>query len=494
MWDTRLSSFDAADRDYLVQLNELIGVLRKRWLSAMLVTLAVMATAVAATLMVEPLYSSSARIFFSVQGGSTISDLNQGSNFAENQMASYAEVATSPLVLEPVIDSLGLSMDPGELASTIAVTIPAGTVIMEIRATHPEASSAAEIANAVAEQLSITVGQLSPDQLGDSEPVRATIVTPATPGAAPVSPNVSRNLVLGVALGVLLGVAVALLREALDTKVRSEADLLAVADISVIGSIHFDDKTEAHPIVMHDDPHGQRAEAYRRLRTNLQFLDLADRPNSVVVTSSVPEEGKSTTAANLAVALADAGARVILVDADLRRPSVADYTGIEGRVGLTTVLIGRAELEDVVQPWKSTRLDILPAGQVPPNPSELLGSRAMSALLKRLTDRYDVVVLDTPPLLPVTDAAVLSAEVGGMLVVVGADRIHKAQLRDSLQSLENVGAHVLGLVINKVSKQDADRYGYSYESYRPHEASREAPRARRRTRRRTAPIVARRAR
>ncbi len=394
-------------------------------------------------------------------------------------MGSYAEVAQQALVLEPAAEALGGAVTPDALAEALAVSIAPDTTILEISATHADPAMARDIANLVAAQVAATVGGLSPDSANGTEAVRATRLNEAVISQAPSSPNVSRNLALGLVLGLLLGAGIALLREVLDTKVRSEADLATITEASVIGTVRFDDKTAAHPIVMHDDPHGQRAEAYRRLRTNLQFLDLADRPSSVVVTSSVPEEGKSTTAANLAVALADAGSRVVLVDADLRRPSVAEYAGIEGRVGLTTVLIGRAEIEDVVQPWKNTTLDILPAGQVPPNPSELLGSRAMANVLKQLTDRYDVVIIDSPPLLPVTDAAVLSNQVGGMLVVVGADRVHKGQLRDSLESLAAVDAHVLGLVMNKVSKQDNDRYGYSYESYRPHEGSGAASKARR---------------
>ena len=188
-----------------------------------------------------------------------------------------------------------------------------------------------------------------------------------------------------------------------------------------------------------------------------------------MISSSIPGEGKSTIAINLAVSLADAGARVILVDADLRRPSIAEYLGIEGGVGLTTVLIGRAEVEDVVQPFGKTSLDLLPAGQIPPNPSELLGSVAMADLLERLSDSYDMVLLDSPPLLPVTDAVVLSNLAGGALVVVGVDRIHRPQLQQSLESLETAGAHVFGIVMNKIARREAAAYGYGsgYAAYAP---------------------------
>jgi capsular exopolysaccharide synthesis family protein len=277
---------------------------------------------------------------------------------------------------------------------------------------------------------------------------------------------VLRNLALGLALGLFVGSALTVLRRHLDSGVRSEADVRSITLRPVLGTSPFDSQTSSHRVVMHDDALGARSEAVRRLRTNLQFVDTAGGARCIVVTSSVPGEGKSTTALNLAVSLADAGQRVLLVDADLRRPSVAEYLGMEGGVGLTTVLIGRAGVADVVQPWQHSSLDILPAGQIPPNPSELLGSNAMSALLTELTSSYDTVLLDSPPLLPVTDAAVLSRLSAGALVVVGVDRIHRPQLRDAMESLDTVGATVLGVVLNKVTKRDASPYSYQ-STYTP---------------------------
>jgi succinoglycan biosynthesis transport protein ExoP len=202
---------------------------------------------------------------------------------------------------------------------------------------------------------------------------------------SPSSPNVLRNLGVGLILGLLLGFGIAVLRKLLDTKIRSEQDVRALTDSPILGVVAFDQAVPRHPVIMMDQPLAAPSEAVRRLRTNLQFIDVGNRPKSIVISSSMPAEGKSTIAVNLAVLLADTGARTILVDADLRRPSMAEYIGIEGGVGLTTVLIGRADVEDVVQPLGKTTLDLLPSGQIPPNPSELLGSRAMAGLLNRLT-------------------------------------------------------------------------------------------------------------
>ena len=180
----------------------------------------------------------------------------------------------------------------------------------------------------------------------------------------------------------------------------------------------------------------------------------------------MPGEGKTTTAINLAVSFADAGSRVILVDADLRRPCVAEYLGLEGAAGLTTVLIGAAEVADVVQPWQGSSLDVLPSGEIPPNPSELLGSVEMSMLLAGLVESHDVVVLDSPPLLAVADATLLSRLASGTVLLAGADRVHKAQVRQSLESLAMVDARLLGVVLNKVSRRRDDGY-YAYRPSSP---------------------------
>ncbi len=447
-----------------MELGDYLDVLRSRWLTVAVTTLLVLAATAAATLLMTPQYTSSTRMFFAVQGGESFSDLAQGSTFTEKQMASYAEVAQSPLVLQPVAETLNLEADAREVARALDVTVAAETTILVISATDEDPALARDLANAVADQLSVTVGGLSPERPDGTESVRATMLSEAEVSESPSSPNTTRNLALGAVLGLLLGIGLALLREVLDTKVRNEADVAAITDATALATVPVDESAADHPVFMHDDRMSLRAEAVRRLRTNLQFVDFGDRPSSIVITSSVQGEGKTTTAINLAASLADAGARVLLVDADLRRPSIAKYMGFEGNVGLTTVLIGRAELADVVQPWRDSSLDVLASGQVPPNPSELLGSRAMSRLLGELAGSYDVIVIDSPPLLPVTDAAVLSKLVGGALVVAGADGLHKHQLRTSLEALEKVDAHVLGVVVNKVQRKERDRYAYEYYS------------------------------
>jgi capsular exopolysaccharide synthesis family protein len=444
-----------------VELGEYLDILRRRWLGVLIIALTALALASAVTLAMPKEYTATTRLFVAVAAESA-TDLAQGSSFAVKQMSSYAEVATSPQVLTPVIEQLGLRVSSEELAKSVEATAPANTVILEIAATDRNPARAAQIANAVGQRLTSAATLLTPKRQDGTEAVQVTTIAPAEVPEQASSPKILQNLGLGLIIGLLLGVGVAVLRHVLDTKVRNESDVRALTDSPILGVVAYDQEVSSHPVILRDQPLAAPSEAIRRLRTNLQFIDLANRPKSIVISSSIPGEGKSTIAINLAVSLADSGSRVILVDADLRRPSIAEYLGVEGGVGLTTVLIGRAEVEDVVQPLGKTSLDVLPAGQIPPNPSELLGSVAMADLLEHLSGSYDMVLLDSPPLLPVTDGVVLSNLAGGALVVVGADRIHRPQLQQSLESLETAGAHFFGIVMNKIARREAASYAYGY--------------------------------
>ena len=294
---------------------------RHRWLSIAIFTLLTLAAVSAATLMMPKAYTASTRVFFAVAGDS-VSALAQGSSFVEQQMASYAEVATSPKVLDKVVEQLGLSTTSVELADSIEATVSVDTVIIEIAATDPNPDQAARIADAVATELAKAARDLTPSLANGSEAVRATTLAAAQVPTSPSSPNVLRNLGVGLILGLLLGFGIAVLRKLFDTKVRSEQDVRALTESPILGVVAFDQAVPRHPVIMRDEPLAAPSEAVRRLRTNLQFIDMGNRPRSIVVSSSVPAEGKSTIALNLAVSLADTGARIILVDADLRRPSM----------------------------------------------------------------------------------------------------------------------------------------------------------------------------
>jgi len=346
----------------------------------------------------------------------------------------------------------------------VSATVPLDTVLIEVTVTDSSPEQAAKIADALGEQFPATIEQLEQVAAGQASPVKVTLVRKAQVDPAPISPKPSRNIALGLVLGLLLGFGLALLRDMLDTTIKGERDVEEVTDATVIGGISYDADAPQHPLIAHADPRSHRAEAFRSLRTNLRFIDAANHPRSIVFTSSVPGEGKTTTTANLALTIAAAGQRVCVIEGDLRRPRLLDYMGLEGSVGLTDILIGRTEMTDVLQQFGETSMWVLGAGAIPPNPSELLGSAVMVNTIRKLEARFDYVLIDAPPLLPVTDAAILSTVAGGAVVVVGSGVVHKEHLRRALEALQAVNGNTLGLVLNRIPKGDGRGYGdYRYE-------------------------------
>lgn len=449
-----------------MELRDYVAVLRKYWISIVCVTLLGIATAAGVTLATPPTYTAKTAVFISVRGGDTAGELLQGATYATNQVRSYAQVTTTPTVLQPVIDKLGLQTTPALLADAVTASIPTNTAIVEISVGNRDPELSARIAQATSEQLVATVDLLSPSDPTGKRAVAATIVTPATVPLERSAPRTTLNLAVGLLAGLLLGFGQAVLRNTLDRSIRTEDDVARATDHSVIAKIPFDPDAAVHPLVMFADPHSLRAEAYRKLRTNLRFLDVAKgtENNSFVVTSSVAGEGKSTTSINLASTLAEGGDKVLLIDADLRRRStVAKYLNVEGLAGLTTVLIGRATLEDVVQPIGGGNFHVVAAGEIPPNPAELLASDAMKRLLAEASQNYDTVVLDAAPLLPVTDAAILSTMTGGALIVAGSGAVTVPELEDSVAALDHVNGSTLGIVLNKAKVGSSDGYYYHYK-------------------------------
>jgi succinoglycan biosynthesis transport protein ExoP len=448
-----------------VEIRDILRVLRKRWVVIVALTLVGVATAAGATILTTPKYEASTLVFVYVQSAGTVGELAQGSTFAQNQVKSYAELANTPRVVDSVVSSLRLDVSASELAKTIRASAPLDTVNVEITVTSDSPGEAAEIANAVTASFRQVISDITEPTDGGTSQVSVSVLRDAEAPTDPVSPNSLINLLLGLFAGLIVGLGLAVLRDLSDTRIRGERDVTAITSAPIIGGIAFDPNAVTRPLIVQDDPHSVRAEAFRTLRTNLQFLDVASGGRSYVVTSSIPSEGKTTTSANLAIALADSGAHVVLVDADLRRPKIASYMGLEGAVGLTDVLISRANLGDVLQPWGRGNLTVLPSGAVPPNPSELLGSRAMASLLQTLESEFDVVILDLPPLLPVTDAALVSKMVRGALVVVAAGRTHKGEFSGAVMTLENVGASVAGVILTMLPNKGPGAYGYGRYGY-----------------------------
>lgn len=320
---------------------------------------------------------------------------------------------------------------------------------------------AQQVATEVAAQLMSVVEGLSPARADGTQSIKITVVSPAALPTAASSPKTAQNLALGLLAGLVVGIALAFIMESTDTRFRTPKDLAAL-DLPVVGNLPVATDEVRRAMVVDGDFSSPWSEAVRRLRTNLQFLSAASDGSVFMITSSIPKEGKTTTSIALASALASTGSRVLLVDADLRRPRVAEAMGIEAHAGLTSVLIGRADLADVVQPWQDSTLDVLPCGHRAPNPSELLGSARMGDLVAEMAAAYDVVILDAPPSLPVTDAAVLAKWTTGVLVVAYVDLVRKPQVAATVRTLDQVGAKALGFVVNGLEGRRGGGYGYGY--------------------------------
>lgn len=408
------------------------------------------------------LYRATSSVFVSSPRGETTSELVQGFTFTEKLVQSYTQLATMPAVLQPVIDSLELDTTPNALANSVSASTPLNTVIIEVTVVDRNAQRAAQIANAITRSLANTGQDLAPQGPAGSPSITLETVSTAQAPSRPFSPNTALLVITGLLVGLALGVVYAVLRDMLDTRVRDEKDLERVTDAPLLGKVGLKGRKDPVGVAMRVMPRSTIAEAYRRIQANLEFIDVDHRPRTIVVTSAVTRDGKSTTSVNLALALAERSSRVLLIDADLRRPSIADICGVEGDVGLTTVLVGAISPEEAIVPCGES-LSVLSAGALPPNPGQILGSEAMRSLLRVLSARFDYIVIDSPPLLSATDALGLSHLADGAIVVARYRATRRAQLKDTIESLENVNARVLGIVLNSVTERNAHAY-YGMES------------------------------
>ncbi len=428
------------------------AALRKLWLVVVIGTILGAAAGLSISLATTPLYTSKATLYFSISQGGSGSDLNQGTTYAQNQMLSFAQLATSSRVLQPVIDQLGLENTPRGLARDIDIVTPKDTLILEVHVSAASPEDAAMIANAVAASLADTAHDISPHTASGAPSIEASTVDTAVAPEFQTSPDKRKDTALGALVGLVVGVLAAALWSLFDTRIPNDQVLAQVVDVPALGTVTRVPTDGAVGLIVARDPLGQTSEEFRRIRSALDYAAVDHPMKRLLVTSCVPGEGKSTTAANLALTLAGLQSRVLLIDADLRRPGIATMFSVDGTIGLTSVLLGRFSLDEAKVQRRNSTLDILPAGLLPPNPAQLLTSEAMRALLEEASAQYDHVVLDTPPITSVADANLVSPFVDGALIVVDAGRTRRTQLAHALQRFEASGGKAIGVVLNKARR------------------------------------------
>jgi non-specific protein-tyrosine kinase len=423
------------------------------------------------TLSATPMYKSESQVFVSTPVTSLdISALATGSSFSQQRVKSYAQIVNSPLTLRAVIEELGLNISAEELSKRVSASAPLDTVLISISVNDSSPLRAAEIANEIATQFKIVASDLEMRSIDTDAPVKISTVRLAVPAEAPFTPRTKINYILGIVFGFAMGLLVSGVRKVLDLSVKNEDDLSGLPLLSAIG---FDSAAEEKPLITELGRYAARTESFRNLRTNVKYIVPNIPAKIIAVTSALPNEGKSTTAINLSISMAQGGQRVLLIEGDMRRPQLCNYLNLaKSELGLSTILnekkkISVAAVNRVVQQFEETRLDLITSGPVPSNPSELLGSSRMNEFLKVLRGMYDYIIFDTPPLLPVTDAAVVASQVDGVILVVHAGKTKKPQFQGCRAAVESVNGRILGVVLNKIPEKAAGyNYGYKY-SYSP---------------------------
>ncbi|SEP61653.1 polysaccharide biosynthesis tyrosine autokinase [Microlunatus flavus] len=433
-----------------MELRAYVNALRVRWvLVAALAVLGALLGLVAYVL-TPTVHASSLTFYVSVPpaaGGSSAT----ATQYAQAKVNSYVSLVRSDEAARRVIADQGLPLTPSAVSSMISASAQQNSQLISVSVRDESAARTLAVARGLADTFGPLVDELD-NQGRPSDVIGIDVVSGPTQASAPVGPDLKRYLVLGLLAGLVLGALLAVLRDLLDTTVRSAgraAELVGAPTLAVVDE---------------DPDAAARAEPVRQLRTGLAFLRAAGgrEPGAevVVVTSALGGEGKTTTSLDLARATAESGEQVLLVEADLRRPTLAGALNLGAGPGLSEVLAGQAPLSAAVRPTGTDGLWVLPAGALPPNPAELLGSARAVELVAGLRGSYGRVLLDSPPLLPVTDAALAAGLADGVLVVVRWGRSRADDVREAVGMLEQVHARVLGVVLNgrRLSRGERRRY------------------------------------
>jgi succinoglycan biosynthesis transport protein ExoP len=445
-----------------MEVTQYLAIARRWWWLLVLTSVAGGVTAYVVSKAVTPTYRATTTLLVVQQqesGAVGLADLQASERLAN----TFTQLVTVRPVLESAIARGGLSLTPDELDERLSVSSPPTTQLLEITAEASNPEAARDLANLVGE----TFIDSNQSALG-SRPGSVSIVERAEAPLEPSAPRASLNALIGALLAFAATAAIVAAVEYMDDTVKNDEAVGQLTGLPVVGYVSQFARPgkPAEQLRSGVDPHSREAEAYRSMRTNITYSmgTEGESKKRLLVTSPGPGEGKSTTAANLAVVFGLAGSRVALVDADLRRPTQHRIFGIPNTSGLTNLLANSGVgLEQAVHRTAYERVWLVPSGPIPANPSELLGSGRMNALLTALEEHFDIVILDAPPALAVTDPAVLSSVVTASVVVVQQGKTRSNELKSAVQRLAVAGKPIAGVVINRVA---GTQRGYYYAEYR----------------------------
>ena len=445
-------------------LTEYLTTLRRHWVAIVLCTLVGGAAAFGLAQQRPVTYESSTSVLVTSELGGNGQDLVQGSTYVQNLVASYVRLVNSQRVLSPVIVELGLKTTPDHLAGSVSAESPTNTVIINIHVRGTNPVVVAKTANAVTASLSQAVSAMSPTVGSDKPAIRLSTVQTAGVSHVPVAPNKKRWVAIGLLLGLFVGLAYAYLRRTFGSLLTDADDVSRVTEVPLVGQVIESKRGVTLPMSVLENTEGQEAESLRGLAANLFYLGIGGGFRSMVITSALTGESKSSIATSLALVLSENNNRVLLIDGDLRAPTVHTLTGLDNSIGLSTVLIHEHTVATAAQQWGHQGLDVLTSGPLPPNPSQLLNSPEMRSLLEEAWSSYDYVVVDSAPLLSVTDAVWLGHMVDRVLLVVRRRRTKPRELAKALGVLESSRTAVAGIVLSRVPRRAHHGYGYGHKA------------------------------
>lgn len=451
------------------KIREYARLVARGWYKIVVIALLCGCVTVAFGFMQTPKYVSAASIYVTTASEDDTQAAYQGTLASQQKVASYMKLATSESVLERASTKLGRGTSVQKLRDMLKTSTTPNTVMFEVAAKDSDPVFAAAVANAVSDSLVDYVGEIEVPNSGGRALAKLTVVSPAVVPTSPAEPNIARNSLYAFAVGIILGVAFVLAERAFNGRISSISDVEgSVREIPVLSAVPNDsDLSHSRSIAFDQSGSSASAEAYRRIRSNLVYASVDSPATTLAITSFDAGDGKTTTAINLAIAFAELGRRVVLVDGDFRRPKVSDCLGLSGSIGFTNAILKPSDFADYVQASNIEGLDVLASGEVPPNPAELLGSDSAGLVLGQLRGSYDFVIVDTAPLGPVSDVLVLTPTVDAFVLVVKAGRTRVRDLTAAARGLRAVGGRIAGVVLN-AAVEDVEAYGsYTYRHSHP---------------------------
>ncbi|OPL07330.1 MAG: hypothetical protein AVO33_06010 [delta proteobacterium ML8_F1] len=445
-----------------IDLRELLDVLRRRLVLIVIVTL--LSSGIAALVSIyyiAPVYQTKTTLLVKQEASENalisqlqLSDVNLNMRLAQ----TYSEIITSRRVLGRVVENLELEMAPEVLKNSITVNQVKDTELIDISVKSGDPYGAMVIANEIAEVFIEEVEKIMKIET-------VNVLDEAVVSRIPISPNKTLNTLKAGILGLMASIFFFLLIETLDRTLKTASEVKNHLGLNVVGAIPFSEDLEDREISSEADPRSAVSEAYRVLRTNLRFAAINREVKTLLITSSIEAEGKSTTSINLASSLGQTGVRVLLVDADFRKPVIYKSINRKTNIGLTNILTEEGDYRDYIIRESGKCFDTLSSGTIPPNPSEILGSPAMKAFIEQVRTEYDYVIFDTPPVAVVTDAAVLSTLVDASLLVVSAGKVDYHIARRAVELLRNVNANLVGAILSMIPIRQKGYYYNMYATY-----------------------------